>query len=108
MMILDEGNKEYISYLLKSTDEDAVLEVVAFLGHRWGLAPYSEAPTDDEWATTESEVYGLMAAIKAGVKDGSITAAAPTDTDSAPRGYKMTDADTADVEFLARMQEARS
>jgi hypothetical protein len=108
MMDLDAGNKDFISYRLKGTDDDSIMEVVIWLSHRWGLVPESEDPSDEEWAVTTAEVYGLLAAVKAGITDGSITAGGSEVLKAAAnkKAPKLTDADRSDMEMLAAIQGA--
>lgn len=101
-MLLDAGNKDFISQLLTDTEEATVLGVVAFLAHRWGMAPTDAEPTAEDWDQTESETLALLSAVKDGIDDGTITAAAPAAPDTSK--HRMTDADKEDAEILANIQ----
>lgn len=71
-MELRDQDKTYLSTVLNGTDEESVLAAAVEAARFWGIEPDPDAD-EVEYARAEAEAHALLAAIREGIADGTIT-----------------------------------
>lgn len=83
---ITDAHKEYLSYVLKGNDDEAVIDAAVKAAYHWGLDPGVEDPTDEELSSAESATFAIVKIIRDGLEDGSVKVGADVEsTDVTPK-----------------------
>ena len=71
-LVITDAHKKYLSTILTGTDDTSVLEAASRAAHAWGLSPDVAEPTEEQWSAAEAATFTIIAAIGAGLEDGTV------------------------------------